>query len=199
MRHSHFRQFSKDHVLSWQDEACQAVYYVAAGSIIVKRSLQPNQSTILGCVRKGETIGEAFIFCEMGCPVTLVTGQETCLLEIEAAPFKKYLQQHPKLTARVMTNISRQLSSMLSYVASLKTYNAEQRVASYILQQGNGGALPCVMSGITHRRRDLAELLGIKPETLSRVISKFKNCGWITTDHGMLDVIDREQLSAVLG
>ncbi len=55
------------------------------------------------------------------------------------------------------------------------------------------------MSGVAHRRRDLAELVGIKPQILGRVISKFKNSGWITTDRGTFDVIDREQLAAVLG
>jgi len=199
LRFSHFRQVPKDYVLAWQDEACPAIYCVAAGSIIVKHTTQPNQTTVLGYVQNGETIGEAFIFCEAGSPAALTTGEESMLLVIEAAPFQRYIQQHPKLAMRVMANISRQLSSMVAYVARLKTYNAEQRVASYILQHDSQEMFPYAMNGLAHRRRDLAELLGIKPETLSRVISRFKNSGWITADHGVFDVIDREQLTAVLG
>lgn len=199
LRFSHFRQIPKDHVLAWQDEACTAIYYVAVGSIAVKHTVQPNQTTILGYVQKGETIGEAFIHCEVGSPVTLTTDEETMLLVIEAGPFQRYIQLQPKLAARVVVSISRQLTSMVFYAAHLKTYNAEQRVASYILQHDNLESLPHAMNGFAHRRRDLAELLGIKPETLSRVIRKFKSSGWIITDQGVFDVIDREQLSAVLG
>lgn len=199
LRFSHFRMLPENNVLAWQDDPCPAVYFVVTGSIVLKRLLPPNQTTILGYVQRGETIGEAYIVGDSGCPVTLSTVEESVLLMMEAEEFRQYLRRNPKLACQVMHNISRQLDSLVCYIARLKTYNAEQRVAAYILQQCNGESLPYGGNGTNHRQSDVAQLLGITPETFSRVISKFKQRGWITAGQGVFEVIDCENLSNVLG
>jgi CRP-like cAMP-binding protein len=58
-------------------------------------------------------------------------------------------------------------------------YDAEQRLASYLIENCGDRSLSGCRQGVVVSQADLADYLALTPETLCRKVSKFRKLGWI--------------------
>lgn len=189
-----WRNLLAGEILFHQGEPCGAFYFLVAGHI--KLCLRSRDSErVMEFVVSGGTFGESALFAGEGYPLTAVALEDSEVLAFPAFPFVRLAQTHPNLALRIVGQVSRRYHRQLHKNAQMALQSADQRVASYLLDHCEEG-LP--EPRLPRRRRDLANLLNLTPETLCRVIRRFKARRWIRCDHERIVITDSEGLRSML-
>ena len=105
------------------------------------------------------------------------------------------------MTRKVLEVVSQRLAESQEIVKQLSAYTAEQRVASALLRlagklgeaRGQG-----VLIQLPFSRQDLAAMTGSTIETVSRVMSRFAEEGWVKTGRKWVTIMDTKSLEELI-
>lgn len=121
---------------------------------------------------------------------------DTVLCKVKYEDFLKLIQEHPRFLSYSFNLMSRQLNTA-SY---LKYLNAQQKVAAFILdvfnrllpdkKEGEKLLLPCSYQQIGYYLR-------LATETVSRILSQFKQDGHIAIHHKQVTLLNANALEAI--
>lgn len=153
---------------------------------------------IVDVARPGQSFAEALMFLDAPrYPVMAQATEESLVLGIPNAAFLKILRESPDTCLRLLADLSVRLHQLIGEIEQLTLASATHRFVRYLLEQlsGDGGS-----GSVTLRetRQDLASLLGMKPETLSRILRSLSDEGAIVVEGRDIAVPDRQRLLAVL-
>ena len=114
------------------------------------------------------------------CRVSIAIGEQECL--------------HPDL----IVTMSRQLQRIQWASVMLRTQNAEQRVAHFLLDVARSlypDGRPSAEMKLPMSRKDIANYLGVAVETVSRALHRLQDEGLLTTSGRKLKIHDRRRLA----
>ena len=92
-------------------------------------------------------------------------------LFIDAQAFENLFLTNSAIAAKMILSLSKKIRNLEGVIARTTTMDATTRVASWILKEG----LPSA-----RRQKEIAVDLGLTPETLSRVLTRFRKEGLIS-------------------
>jgi CRP-like cAMP-binding protein len=141
---------------------------------------------------------ESAVYAGDGFPYTAVTTEDSEIIIIQAYPFTRFLYLHPQLASRFLAHISRCLHQQLHERERMNMQGAEQKVAAYLLSQCTRSSTEQSISRLPGRRIDLANLLAMAPETLSRTIKRFKDTQLIEEQQGYITVVNPSALQSLV-
>ncbi len=196
-RFTSHRTLKCQEVLFWQYDACHAFYYLIEGCIKLCRRNQQVER-VVNLVQGEEIFAESAVFAGEGYPFTAVALEDSELIAIQAYPFVRFAQSHPTLPARLISHMSRCLHKQYREREHLVRQSAEQKVAAYLLDRCNGSNAAEIVCRLPKRRIDLANLLSMTPETLSRTLKRFKDIRWIQGDGCNITVAEPSRLRELL-
>ncbi len=196
-RFTSHRTLKSQEVLFWQNDACHAFYYLIDGCIKLCRRNQQAER-VVNFVEGGEIFAESAVFAGEGYPYSAVALEDSELIAIQAYPFVRFAQSHPTLPARLISHMSRCLHRQYREREHLVMQSAAQKVAAYLLDRCNGSNAAEIVCRLPKRRIDLANLLSMTPETLSRTLKRFKDIRWIQGDGCNITVAEPSRLRELL-
>lgn len=183
-------------ILFHQGESCAAFYYLIEGAVkLCLRSTRGER--VIEFLSAGSPLGESALFAGEGYPLTAVALEDSKTLAFPAFPFLRLAQTYPNLALRVLGHVSRQYHGQLSRQVQMIEQSADQKVASYLLDHRIEGSCPLCVT-LPPRRIDLANLLNITPETLCRVVKRFRESGWVECKGNRAVLRDLQALYTVL-
>ncbi len=107
----------------------------------------------------------------------------------------RVLKQNPPVAMAVIELVNHELLEAQQFIRMLRKRSAEKRVAWFLLSLAShaapGATIPLALS-----RREIAELLGLTVETVSRLMSSFRRGGLIDAPRGGLRIRQAERLQA---
>ena len=178
------------------DEATH-LYLVAMGKVKLIRTATSGREILLDILRSGEYFGSLTIFGERAYTETAIAQTDCCILQISAADFECILSDHPDVTRKVLEAVSQRLMASQEIVKQLSAYTAEQRIASALLRLARKlgevrGAN--ILIQLPFSRQDLAAMTGSTTETVSRVMSRFAEDGWIKSGRKWVTITNLKRL-----
>jgi CRP/FNR family transcriptional regulator len=126
-------------------------------------------------------------------PAESVAEAPTRLAALPAASFHTLMAQSPPFRRFVLDDYSNLLSTMISLVDEMAFASLEQRLAGRLIAEADGQG--CVSK--THQQ--LALDLGSVREVISRYLGEWERAGWIRTQRGRIEILDREALATYRG
>lgn len=181
-----------------QCEPCDAVYVLGEGGVKLERREGSGPPQVVGLVEPPAMIGETALQSSAGYLVSATTFRPSVLLQIEAGAFLAWLRARPALYECVLGELGRDLETLISSGYVRATLTAEQRVAAYLLQRAQDSDAGAFVVDRALSRRDIANLLGLAPETLSRVLHAFRERDWIAVREGCIAVRSSDALEALV-
>jgi CRP/FNR family transcriptional regulator len=172
-----------------QGEPGEALYLLVSGGVKVFKVQRDGRRATLRYVRPGETFGESVLYA-LTYPAFTCTTQDSVVYRFPVGRFRELLAQSPDL-ALILVGRMAELLVLLNQRVEELLQPVPARLARYLLelcdqQLGTaGGALergPAAAPRICRlpvSKRELAERLGTVPETLSRILDRFKRAGVI--------------------
>ncbi len=169
------KKLSRENILFYEGEKPQFFYVLLDGFIkIYKTDLKGNE-IVLHLFKKPTFLAEMPSFENIPFPATAISMKdESQFLLIDRESFLTLLHSDFQFSLYLIKSLSQKIRNLEQVINRNLIYDAMTKVCSFIKEN------PTDVATIKHK--DIAILLNMAPETLSRILKKLKN----------LDIIDKK-------
>lgn len=182
--------------LMWQGDEQMVVGNVIEGVLKLSAATADGREQTLGIVYPSDFIGRPFGRTSSHSVVAL---SEAKVCTFPRSSFDRFAEEHPDLEHKLLQRTLTELDRSREWMVLLGRKSAAERLAAFLLDMADrlGGK---DKNGNTRfelpfGRQDIADLLGLTIETVSRQITKLREDGVIATpDRRGIVVLDREWL-----
>lgn len=195
------RRVHAGEVLFRASEPFSGVYLVHAGCFKTVFTAADGRERVTGFRLRGELLGSEalgtdFYQCDM---VALDDGE---VWQLPRHAFSAALACEPELAAALSAALAAELRQDRAWLLSLGTHNAEQRVASLLLDLGQRFA--ALGFSPTHyllrmTRAEIGSFLGLQLETVTRAMSNLASLGLIAVQRKEIHILQHAALLRLTG
>lgn len=188
---------AKEHVFCEGDPRTH-VYRIEEGVIALSKVLSDGRRQIIDFAYPGDYIGLGMfgdhVFDAQATCASKVKCLPSCQLERDAA-------RDPALAFRLYNAVSAELSAARRLLVSVGQGTAMERIASFLIElQGRGSRPQADRINLPMRRSDIADLLGLTIETVSRTLTKLRTMRVIEIQNGNdVRILDPDRLAEIAG
>ena len=195
------RHINRGHRLYAAGAPFENLYCVRAGSIKTSILLEDGREQVTGFHMPGDLIGLDGISANThNCAATALEDSEVCLL-----PFA-YLQHLSATIAPLQHNLHRLLSSEVvceqRKMLMLGTMRAEEKLAWFLLDLSSRYPMPGQSTFefvLRMTREEIGSFLGLKLETVSRLLSRFQEARLVMVRQKHVKLLDPAGLRHLIG
>ena len=189
--------FHPGEVVFHEGDAARHWFLVVQGHVEVVRFGCDGSERVYHRFGAGQCVAEAAMFMAHGrYPMQARTVGSTTVWRLERQALRHACEAHPALALRLLEDFSRRLYHYINEVEWLTVSSAPQRLAAFLLrlsaQQGERLELPS-------SQRQLAAHLGIRAETLSRLLSEWQARRWLRGERRHWTLLDTAPLQRLAG
>ncbi len=185
-------------VLFRQGEAGDLLFLLRRGLVKLTNSLPDGREQILGLRMSGQLLGFETL-SEHRRPYTAETLTEAELCGIQPRNMLRVLEHNPESALRLIGEMNRELESARELIRDLGLKSASERVASFLLSLAQDLNPHDKLIALPLSRQEIAGLLGLTIETVSRAITRFARNGLIQVLRGRIRIVDLGGLQAQSG
>ncbi len=196
------RRYDRGEVLFRQDTPAAGLHVITRGRVEVFRSGGDGAHRILHLFGPYEVVGEVPAF--EGGPFPATAAAATPVAEALFLPRDQFLAlgaERPEILLRMLATLSVRLRRFVGRIESLASRTAPARLATRLLElaweqsagDGDGSTVALPSS-----KADLARTLGMTPETLSRLLRRWRDDGLIAVAGRQVTIAHKDALQAVI-
>lgn len=192
--------------LIWEGEESVIVANVVDGVLKLSTGTEDGREQIVGVVYPSDFIGRPF-GSTSGHGVTALTDARVCVFS--RRDFDAFARTHPALEHKLLQRTLAELDRTRRWMLLLGRKSASEKVASFLLEMSERLVQPgCVATeemplsrfALPFSRQQVADVLGLTIETVSRQFSRFKADGLIDLpSRREVVILDRKVLAAEAG
>jgi CRP-like cAMP-binding protein len=185
-RFGSMRSYPAGTLMYGQDDSVGDVYLIHSGVIKLIWMDRDGRETIIGLRWPGWFLGAASLIATLPSPASAITLVASTVEKIAAGDFLQLLSADPNLTMRLHQAHSREILEQMHELGELACRPARARLES-LLQRLAGSVsdsvrLPNGRLRLPLKKKELAALLSVTPEHLSRTLDELAREGTIVTN-----------------
>lgn len=158
-----------------EGEAANQMYAVIFGSVKTFATGSDGKEIIIVVLGKGECFCEISLLGQPVLSINAVALEPTKLITISRETYFSLLQKFPESVLPSFRDLSFRVMALTKRVMLLSTGDVEHRLASLVLSSGTKNGHPnedtICLSDLS--RKDIASMVGARPETIIRIISEW--------------------------
>ena len=174
---------SKDNIVFYEGDEPKYLYILVKGVIKLYKTSSSHKEIVLKYFHDNELIGEVANFEEIPYPATAKAYSDVEVLKIDFQKLKEIIVTNPNMAFNIQTSLIKKIKNLENIISTNLVLDSRERVAKYIHNHAD--------YFFETKNIEIAEILGVSPETLSRILKFFK-------DHDIINVktkfIDKEAL-----
>lgn len=189
-------KIAKKQKLYSRGDTLTSVYAIKAGSIKSYLATPSGQAQVLGFHLPGDLLGFDG-FANDQHTNDAVAMEDTILCKLGIDNFNSLCDALPGLRKVMMQQVGTEINRHHSLVLTLGQMQTEERLATYLLRiacyyQSRGYS--CTQFNLPMTRHDLANFLGMAPETLSRMFARLEKQQIMSINRREVTILDMEAL-----
>ena len=177
-----------------QDSPAREVYIINRGLVKLMRLEQEGHGLIVGLRFPGWILGSAAVIMSSPHPITAVTLTKCELCRVPAETFLRLLRTDSQVSWHLLQMLSREVVEQNARVAQLgcltARYRLEQLLWQLIMALGLHPTHETIRLQLPLKHREIAELIAVTPEHLSRILKQMQDQGIITQHKGWMIILD---------
>jgi CRP/FNR family transcriptional regulator/CRP/FNR family cyclic AMP-dependent transcriptional regulator len=175
------RVFPKDRIVIMAEEEGDSLFVIHQGQVKVSIVSEDGREVILSILGEGNFFGEMSLLDGNPRSANVTTTQETELLMIRRADFL-HIQRSPQTAIKLLSVLASRLRKTDRKIEGLALSDVTGRITQTLLQlaEEQGSPTPdgiLVKDRPTHQ--DLANMSGTTRETVSRILKRLENRGYV--------------------
>lgn len=187
----------RDTVLFLEGDMPEFVHLVLSGRVSLDASDARGRSTIVEIFRDGQIFILAAAVLQKPYLMNARTLAETRILLIPAGPFRRLLDDDPRLARALVDQLAAYWRLLVRQIKDLKLRSASERLAAYLLMHADTRRKSDAFR-LSEELRVVAARLGITPESLSRAFVALRPFGVASRGRSVV-VNDTAALRALCG
>lgn len=165
------RHYEAGEILFYEGDESNYFYFLIEGEAAVFKSSSSNETMLIHRFHSPSLIAEVATLKQIPFPASCEATQKSTILKISRDPFLHLLQHDPSLSIALISSLTQKIGALENSLQRHSAPNALAKVARLIRDD------PKVF--IRLKGIEIAPLIGITPETLSRMVKKLKSEGII--------------------
>lgn len=194
MAHASSVSLPAGRLLFSQGDEAQSFYWVGEGLVRLFRSSPQGDEKVIELISGGRFFAEAVLFMGGRYPVNAITQTASRLVTIDSAAFKAWLAQDTGRCFRLLAAMSARLHKLVNEIDRLTLMKGTDRLLQYLLDRSDPDAEGRLMVELEAPKQVIASHIGVKPETLSRLLHKLTDQGVIEMQDHRLYIQDTDAL-----
>jgi CRP-like cAMP-binding protein len=194
------REFPSSTTLFLQGGPPREVFYIERGLVKLTRMSGNGQELAVGLPSQGSLLGAASVIIREPYPSTAVTITSCALSRIPADLFLRLAKTDERFCWYIHEVHSHEVHGQAGQLAALRHLSARQRFERLLLRFLS--SIPAyerkaaMKIRLPLKRWEIAQLIGIRPEHLSRVLQQIKMEGILREEDGCMMVSDVRKLGS---
>jgi len=184
------RQLARGETLVWAGDEALVCANLLAGVLKLSATTADGREQIVGLLYPADFVGRPFTEAAEHS-ITALTDAQLCVFPRK--PFEAALEHHVRMERLLLRRTLAALDEARARMLMLGRMTAEEKVASFLLDLAGhlGGPQKTgeVIDGLPLTRAQIADVLGLTIETVSRQMTKLKRDGLIGLPSGRLVTI----------
>ena len=177
---------------------CQGLFCINSGTLLIERAAPGGEGRRVRLAEGGEILGWADFFRNTPYRNRAVCQTAAVVCVIPAQTVRGLLQHQPLLALKFLAEAAQDLDRSEKTDLEQTYASARKRLALALAalknNHGEGSATGDIRITLPISRRDLADLIAVRPETLSRVIRELETDGVATFAGRTVEIPDLDRL-----
>ncbi len=183
---SKVKTFSKGEIAFFEGERTDHLMILTQGILQIYKSDAKGNKIVLHVFYPYSLIAEIVNFENMPYPATGEFLTEGKVILIDYEKFEREFLKDPEVAFTIIKSLTNKIRYLEHVITNDLVLSSTARVAKFIYEHER--------EFLSLKKNEIAELLNITPETLSRIIGKFKKLGILEKDKSNYVVTEREAL-----
>jgi len=187
------RQIKKKQVIYYEGDTANGLYLIISGKVKTFKVAQDGRELLTGLYGPEEYFGTAALLASENYMETAEAVENTALCLIPKDLMEQLLNKYPDVSASFIKLLANNVLQNEQQLLELAYHSVRKRMAEVILRL-KGTETEDNHQVLTVSRDNLASMAGIATETVSRILSDFKDEGLIERTGGKILVLDQLRL-----
>mgnify|MGYP000097293215 CR=1 FL=1 len=177
---SHQDFFPKGSLIRQPLDGKDGMIFLDSGCAKLYSLNQDGKETILGILEKGDSTGQENLFSQEAHENYIQATEDCLVCSMSRRDFQNMLKDTPDLALTLLNDFGQRLIQAEKNTVRRNSMNAQDRVLDYLKDQGarnNSSSFTLPL-----KKKDLANFLGLTPETLSRQLKLLQSANKIMVD-----------------
>lgn len=183
------KKFTKNSILHYENEEPEYLYYIIEGSLRLYKVDRFDNEIFLYNVYQHEFVSEFTDFETICCFANAEFLEDSALLAVDYRKLEQIFSRYPQVAYRFFLHFAKRVKKMQCIINREIVFDGTAKVAHML-------ANDLVMFN-RFKKQEIAQMLNIQPETLSRILKKLSRQGIIDTDQREIQILDMESLKEI--
>ncbi len=195
----HTQHIAEKQLIFNHGDAADRFFLLRSGQIKLFRLSPEGAEKVIEIIRPGQTFAEAIMFMDdHSYPVSAEVLENGELVSFDALVLTDILHGSIDACFDLMAILCQRMHKWINEIDKLTLHNATFRLASYLLESFPPGVIESPQIHLTTPKHVIASRLSIKPETLSRILSKLTKQDLISVEGTTITLCDINGLRNLL-
>lgn len=185
-------------VIFYEGNQPYGVYCVQSGKVKIYKMDTNGHQQIVRLAGPGDLLGYRCILSGDPYTATAETLEDATICFIDKQTFSHILETHPKTALRMMSVLAQDLRHAEENMTNFVHKNVRERLAELLLLFNTRYGIPTPKGrrlDIALTRSEMAEMIGTTQESVIRLMTEFKGCGFIDVDGRKITLRDMKGLA----
>jgi len=169
----------KDNIVFYEGDEPKFLYLLVKGVIKLYKTSSSHKEVVLKYFHGNELIGEVANFEGIPYPATAKAYSDVEILKIDFEKLKEIIFSNPNMAFNIQTSLIKKIKNLENIISTNLVLDSKERVAKYIYDHSD--------DFFETKNIEIAEILGVSPETLSRILKFFKDNDIINVKNRYID------------
>ncbi|MCE9522410.1 MAG: cyclic nucleotide-binding domain-containing protein [Alphaproteobacteria bacterium] len=189
------QRFSNHGFLFREGEEPDFVYSFLEGGIVLVSGAEGHEA-VIEFYGPGESVLLPAAILGMPYLLSARASSDGQALLVPASKLRALMNEDAALAARCARVLSQNWRALITQIKEIKTHGATARLAHFLISQADRSKGPATLV-LPGMKKEVAQRLGIKPETFSRTLKKLRAFG-VECDGDAIRIASMERLTALV-
>jgi len=171
---SHFKNYNSDEIVFYEGDDPGTLYILTEGMLRLYKTDAKGNELYIHQFIPPNMVGELACFEDMDYPATARFITKGQVLKIDFKKLEHDFFQNPMVSMEIIKSLTKKVKILSNVIHKEMILTSEAKVAKIIIEHGTLFE--------TLKNTQIASILNITPETLSRVLTKFKKADIISIE-----------------
>ncbi|MHA4895550.1 response regulator [Pedobacter sp. PWIIR3] len=187
------RQVKKKQIIYYEGDTVNGIYLVTAGKVKTFKVADDGRELLTGMYAAEEYFGVAALLAGENYADTAEAIENTSICLLPKDLMDRLLNKYPDVASRFIKILANNVLDKEQQLLQLAYHSVRKRMAEVIIRLGNAN-IGSTQNTLDVSRDNLAAMAGIATETVSRMLSDFKDEGLIERKGSSITILNHAKL-----